>query len=394
MKICDVTQFYAPRSGGVKRYIQAKIAYLQQQSLGHAHVLIVPGERTERTTNGSCTTHTITSPVVSRATGYRALLNLRHVDAMIEREQPDIIESADPYQLGWKLAAIAKSRRIPAVAFYHSDFSEAYVRPFVAPYGKRAGEAAMRACEQYVRILYNRFEVTLVPSEELAVRLRRWGVRDVRVVELGVDSDIFNAAPADASSIRTEIGVPIDAKLLIYVGRLAAEKNTATLFEAFGLVARRRPGSFHLLVIGDGQQRTLVEELRTRTTAVTWLPYCSEATRLAQLYRAADLFVHPGTQETFGLVALESQACGTPVVGIRGSAMDRIILHDQTGWAEVNTAEALADAIENFAARDLHSLGLEASQQVARHYSWRHVFDRLLCIYREVCAEYHQRAAS
>ena len=59
---------------------------------------------------------------------------------------------------------------------------------------------------------------------------------------------------------------------------------------------------------------------------VTWMRYCTDSFDLARYYRAADLFVHPGTQETFGLVALESQACGTPVVGIRGSYMDRIIL--------------------------------------------------------------------
>ncbi|MFN2475079.1 MAG: glycosyltransferase [Chthoniobacterales bacterium] len=388
MKICDVTQFYAPRSGGVKRYLHAKIDYLQQHSLGDEHVLIVPGARTEKTANGSCSIHTIASPLVSRSTGYRALLNLRAVNEVIEREQPDIIESADPYQLGWKLAATAKRRLLPAVAFYHSGFGEAYLRPRVAPFGGRAANATMRICERYVQKLYNRFEVTFVPSEELAVRLRGWGVRDVRVVELGVDTDVFNPGRADTSGIRAELGVLETAKLLIYVGRLAAEKNTSTLFAAFEILARRRPGSFHLLVVGDGQQRTMIDELRAKTNAVTWLAYCSEATRLAQLYRAADLFVHPGTQETFGLVALEAQACGTPVVGIRGSAMDRIILHDQSAWALENSPDTFADAIERTASLDLHALGATASKLVAQRYSWRRVFDRLFCIYREVCAEY------
>ena len=68
------------------------------------------------------------------------------------------------------------------------------------------------------------------------------------------------------------------------------------------------------------------------------------------------LFI-PGVQETFGLVALESQACGTPVVGIRGSYMDRIICHDQKSWAQENSPEALADAIEDFSAKKLSTLG-------------------------------------
>jgi alpha-1,6-mannosyltransferase len=109
---------------------------------------------------------------------------------------------------------------------------------------------------------------------------------------------------------------------------------------------------------------------------------------LARYYRAADLFVHPGTQETFGLVALESQACGTPVVGIRGSRLDGIILHDQESWAEQNNAEALANAIEQFSRRDLKALGRAAAEQAAAQYAWPQIFERLFCIYREVCANY------
>ncbi len=75
---------------------------------------------------------------------------------------------------------------------------------------------------------------------------------------------------------------------------------------------------------------------RQRTGSVTWLQYCTDSLELARFYRAADLFVHPGVQETFGLMALESQACGTPVVGIRGSYMDRIIFRSQEPWAREN----------------------------------------------------------
>ena len=76
---------------------------------------------------------------------------------------------------------------------------------------------------------------------------------------------------------------------------------------------------------------------------------------LARFYRAADLFVHPGVQETFGLVTLESQACGTPVVGIRGSYMDRIVFSDLGYWAAENRPESLAAAIEPMSRADLRA---------------------------------------
>jgi alpha-1,6-mannosyltransferase len=126
---------------------------------------------------------------------------------------------------------------------------------------------------------------------------------------------------------------------------------------------------------------------------VKWIQYCTDSLELARFYRAADLFVHPGVQETFGLVALESQACGTPVVGIRGSYMDRIIFHEQESWARENTPEALAEAIEEFCGKDLQGLGATAARVAAERYSWARVFEGLLCIYREVCAHYGQHQA-
>ncbi len=393
VKICDLTQFYSPRSGGVKRYLHEKIAYLEKHSLGDEHVLIVPGARSELIAQGPSRVYSIASPLVSRRTGYRALLDLRAIDEIIEREQPDIMESADPYQLGWKAVSISRARRIPAVAFYHSDFAASYLRAPAQRLGGHVTTAVMDAAARYGTNLYNRFAVTLAPSEEMAQRLGQAGIRDVRVVELGVDINLFKPASADVSTVRLIHNIPAGAKLLLYVGRLAAEKNTATLCEAFEVLVRRRPGDFHLLVVGDGQLRGQVEKLRAKTSAVTWLPYCEDGPRLAELYRSANLFVHPGMQETFGLVALESQACGTPVVGIRGSAMDRIILHDQVTWAATDCPEALAQAIEDSVARDLSWIGARAAEAVAARYSWREVFARLLCIYREVCADYQPDAA-
>jgi alpha-1,6-mannosyltransferase len=123
------------------------------------------------------------------------------------------------------------------------------------------------------------------------------------------------------------------------------------------------------------------------------IQYCTDPLELARYYRGADLFVHPGTQETFGLVALETQACGTPVVGIRGSRLDGIILHDQDAWAAENDPVALAAAIERWSTRDLKALGCAAAQKAAEQYAWSAVFDRLFCIYREVCANYRRSGA-
>jgi len=382
LKICDLTQFYSPLSGGVKRYVHEKIHYVQTQSPDDEHVLVIPGARTEVIAGERSRIYTIRSPLVSRSARYRALLDLRAIGEILERERPDIIESGDPYQVGWKAIHAGRSLKIPVVGFYHSHFPEAYLRG--------PAKFLRGAAQAYVRKLYNRFEATLVPSPQLARILNDWRVRNVRVVNLGVNTESFSPEPDDLATTRSSLGIEPDRILLLYVGRLAQEKNTNTLFAAFEMLAKRRPDRFTLLIIGDGPQRGRLRQLRERTGNVKWVQYCTDSVELARYCRAADVFVHPGVQETFGLVALESQACGTPVVGIRGSFMDRIIFHEQESWARENTPEALADAIEEFCGKDLKSLGGMAAKAAAEGYSWPRVFERVLCIYREVCANYRQ----
>jgi alpha-1,6-mannosyltransferase len=390
VKILDLTQFYSPLSGGVKRYLHEKIAFIEKHAPKDKHVLIVPGGKNSMQINGRSRIYSIRSPLVSRASRYRALVNLRAVEKILERERPDIIESSDPYQLGWKAVRSGRALRIPVVGFYHSHFPEAYLRNSAKLLGKRATRRVMKLSRAYVRKLYNQSAATLVASERLAGVLRDWGVRNVRVLNLGVNIDIFHPGKSDAGATRESLGIDPGRKLLLYVGRLAKEKNTARLFRAFEILQRRHPRDFHLLVIGDGPERNQLRKLESRCENVSWIRYCAEPADLARYYRAADLFVHPGVQETFGLVALESQASGTPVVGISGSAMDDLIFHQQEDWARENSAESLAQAIVRFSGKDLRRLGSDAARTAARLHAWPRVFDRLFCIYREVCANYNR----
>jgi alpha-1,6-mannosyltransferase len=390
LKLCDVTQFYSPFSGGVKRYLNEKISYIQTAT-PHEHVLVVPGGENACVESERSRVYTIKSPIVSRTSRYRVLLNLRALTRILERESPDLIESSDPYQIGWRAVRTGQAHGIPVIGFYHSHFAEAHVRGAARIFGRRSSETVMEFARRYVRRLYNSFEATRVPSAGLAVLLREWGVDNVRTVQLGVDTTVFRPWPDDVVATRVQLAIRASCRLLLYVGRLSKEKNTELLFRAFELLNAEAPDRFHLLVIGDGPQRKSLRQMQERVTNVSWLRYCTEPAALARWYRAADFLVHPGTQETFGLTSLESQACGTPVIGIRGSYMDEVIRHDQSWWAETDTAEAFAGAIASAAERDLQQAGEEAAREVARDFSWQRIFQRLFYIYAEICSKYAQR---
>src|SRR6267378_6997805 len=228
MKVCDITQFYSPVSGGVKRYLHEKIDCVQNCTGSDKHVLIVPGPKSDVQVNGRSRIYTIRSPLVSRAAKYRALLNLRAVEEILKRERPDVIESGDPYQLGWKAVRIGRASKIPVIGFYHSHFPEAYLRRSAKLFGKTATRRVMKLSRAYVRKLYNQHAATLVASERLAQVLRDWGVQNVRVLSLGVNIDIFRPDKSQTEATRESLRVEQGRKLLLFVGRLAKEKNTAT----------------------------------------------------------------------------------------------------------------------------------------------------------------------
>src|SRR5206468_3165778 len=142
---------YSPVSGGVKRYVHEKIAYIDKYSPDDEHILIVPGPKTEVTANERSRIYSIHSPLLSRTSRYRALLNLRAVEDILQREHPDIIESSDPYQVGWKAIATGRALQIPVVGFYHSHFPEAYLRSSMKFLGKRVTHRVMKLARQYVR---------------------------------------------------------------------------------------------------------------------------------------------------------------------------------------------------------------------------------------------------
>jgi alpha-1,6-mannosyltransferase len=131
VKICDVTQFYSPVSGGVKRYISEKRRYVVEHTRDEHH-LIIPGPETRYEREGRLHLHTIRSPRLdffSRyPSRYRLILNTQLVLDLLDDIRPDIIESGDPYHLAWTALRAGNQLHVPVFGFYHSHFPEAYLR--------------------------------------------------------------------------------------------------------------------------------------------------------------------------------------------------------------------------------------------------------------------------
>ncbi|MGA9341066.1 MAG: glycosyltransferase, partial [Rhodanobacteraceae bacterium] len=346
MHIVDSTLFFAPHSGGVKRYLLAKHHFLSARH-GVDHTLLIPGARDSMNTADVVE---VGAPRVPFAGGYRLPLRPTAWRDAICQLQPDVIEVGDPYHLAWAALAAAERLDIPTVAFAHSDLS----RLVAGNFGRLVG----MAMDAYLRRLYARFDLVLAPSLTVATHLKSIGVEHVQIQPLGVDANVFHPAARDIS-LRGQLALPADTRLLVFAGRMAREKRIALMRSAIEGLGPR----YHLLLIGGHERRRV-------SAQVTLLPYQHEARRIARLLASADALVHAGPHETFGLVVLEAMACGLPVVAVKSGALAELVDAEVGRLAEPDRVESLQHAIRALYAGDRERMGRRARTRVEQQYTW------------------------
>ena len=384
----DVTQSWSDVGGGVGTYLRHKRRHILERT-GHRHLIVVPGphDAIEVEEDGRAVTCYVASPKVPGSPHYRLLLRNRTVRTILDEYRPDLIECQDAYNLPW--AAIGHARRHPGtaiVAAYCTDFPTVYVeRPFSKWLGRPIGGAAARLCYGYCGRLYRQFDAVYAMSENGgASRLRSLGVEDVDVVPLGVELGQFSPDKRD-ERLRRRLGLSDSQPLLIYVGRLDAEKRPDVVVEAF----RQLPDSLGaaLLLLGDGPLR---DQFMNRTEERIFAPgYCRDRGDLAAWLASADVYVSAMADETFGISIIEAQASGLPVVGVAAGAMidrvpDGLGLVGTVGDAEAMSANILAVLGGNMRAMS------EQARAHALQFSWDQSMERLV---GHVYARARRRAA-
>ena len=368
MHIVDVTLFFAPHSGGVKRYLLAKRQYFSTQG-ELAHTLVVPGAR-DRVREGIVELGGF--PQLRVPGGYRVPLRIDRWSRVLRELEPDVIEAADPYHLPWVVLGVAEKLGIPAVAFAHSDLARLFADRFAPAIGRLTG--------RYLRHLYRRFDCVLAPSRLIAERLGDLGVANIAIQPLGVDGAIFHPSRADPS-LRDELGLAPRTRLLVFAGRMAREKEIPLLLR----VLQTLGDPYHLLLVGGERREALAPN-------VTMLPYEQDPARLARLLASSDALIHAGRHETFGMILVEAMACGLPVVAVRSGAVTEIVDTEVGRIAAPDDARSLAAAVRSIFASDRDALGAFARARAERDYLWQNTLPRLVARYADlVRAKAHAR---
>jgi D-inositol-3-phosphate glycosyltransferase len=225
------------------------------------------------------------------------------------------------------------------------------------------------------------------------------GSSRIRIVPPGVDPSRFHAI--EQGYAKSMIGVPSNHRMILFAGRVEPLKGIDTLFRAIAVLKGRRPewnwDRLCVSVIGgdpseQGQRENMemarLHSLREELGLLDLVAFLGarDQDTLQYYFSAADVLVMPSHYESFGMVALEAMACGTPVIASDVGGLQELVKDNKTGIrVKANDPNALAKAIERLMDNDVlrRRMGHRASCY-AEDFSWSKIVDKLLAVYREI----------
>lgn len=239
------------------------------------------------------------------------------ISRALDEFQPDVVHVAAPFLIGAQALAWANRNAVPSVAIYQTDvagYLERYNLSFARP-----------VMDMITSAIHTQATINLAPTQEGANYLRSIGVERVDIWGRGVDQDLFNPLHKQSAEVkRIRAAIANDQELVIgFVGRLAAEKQVHRMQELLDIPNAK------FLIVGDGPEREKLEQLFAAKPVV----FTGSLTglELAYHYAAMDIFVHFGTEETFGQTIQEAQAAGLAVVAPDRGGPRHLIDHGHTG---------------------------------------------------------------
>lgn len=318
LRLAVVTETYPPEVNGVALSLARFVEGLRKQD--HDIQLIRPRQLpAERPSHREGFSEMLTNGVpIPRYPDLK--LGLPAKSALVKQwslRRPDLVHIVTEGPLGWSALHAALKLKIPVCSDFRTNFHN-----YSLHYGIGWLKKPIVA---YLRKFHNRTLMTMVPTEQMRAELGACGFRNLRVVERGVDRQLFDPARR-SDALREAWGADRDTLVLLHVGRLAAEKNLQTLVESYRSIRSKQPGA-KLVLVGDGPE---MKALRSQVPDA-FFTGTRRGTDLAVHYASADLFLFPSLTETFGNVTLEALASGLPIVAFDYAAASRYVRQDSNG---------------------------------------------------------------
>ena len=378
MKVALFTDTFTPQINGVTKTLDRLIEYFDQEGIDY--LVFAPDASLE---NANTFEENIQRMISFSFFLYPecrlSVPNYFKISQRLAEYKPDLIHIVTPFNLGLCGLKYAQDNNIPLVSSYHTNFTH-----YLDYYNLKFLE---KAIWKFFKWFHSYSERNFCPSEDTLDTLKEQGIKNLEVWGRGINIDLYSPIYREQKWVRK---YNLEEKIkLLYVGRLAPEKNIKLLMVSLDKLNQKYYDQIELLITGDGP---LLKELKKEAPQnVTFTGYLT-GKELASLYATADVFTFPSVTETYGNVVLEAMASGLPVVGVLAGGVKENLIDGYNGLATTEDdvekfSTNLEEIITNQQLRK--RLALNARKYAINH-SWDQIFNKLVNSYREVIASQYQ----
>jgi glycosyltransferase involved in cell wall biosynthesis len=370
MRIAIFTETFLPKIDGIVTRLRHTVEHLQRAG---DQVLVVAPEGGITEYKGA-KVHGVSGFPLPLYPELKLAVPLPTLRPVIEDFAPDLIHVVNPAVLGLGGLYYAKALKIPLVASYHTHLPQ-----YLHHYGLGMLEELLWGL---LRSAHNQAQLNLCTSTAMVQELTAHGIERVDLWQRGVDTEMFQphlVSPKMRSRLSQDCP---DAPLLLYVGRLSAEKEIEQIRPILETIPNTR-----LALVGDGPHRQALEQ-HFEGTPTHFVGYL-QGLELASAFASADAFIFPSRTETLGLVLLEAMAAGCPVVAARKGGIVDIVQDGVNGYLfDPDDPQGATYATQQLLEQNQEREVLrQNARQEAERWGWPAATEQLRQYYQTVLAD-------
>lgn len=296
-------------------------------------------------------------------------------DKILKNENIDIIHCHHPFILGEEGAKWAAKLNVPLFFTFHTQYEQyAHYVPLPATLVKGVSKAVVSA---YAK----KCSVIITPGTAIIEELKNYGIEhNVVYMQNSIDLDDFENP--DGSEIKERYGIKEGEKLLVYVGRMAQEKNIPFMLDAFEKIRAKTPTK--LMIIGEGPELEALKSYANEKDSDAIFTGRVEYRDIPKYYGAADAFIMTSTTEVKPLALLEAMAAGLPIVAVNAIGISDTIIDGKNGFITEEDRDLFSQkVIELLSSPEKLKEMSKNSVEIAQNYSASKMGDRLIELYQQ-----------
>lgn len=358
MNVLIVTDTYTPEINGVARTLETLARGMAKRGHKVGVITTTPELNFWRDEDPLVKVRRVWSiPVPGYSSLRMGLIGKKRLGDVMDEWKAEAVYVAVETPMGLAAIRAARKRGLPVVSGFHTNFHH-YMENYRLPFLRKMAAA-------YLRWIHNLTQRTLTPSKDTAAELKAVGINGVGLMGRGVDTTLFHPARRD-EHLRAAWGAVDDAPVLLFVSRLALEKNLPLTANVMRRLLERNPRAKGVFV-GDGPRAQWLRGLN--------MPFVIAGARrgedLARHYASADVFLFPSVTETYGNVLPEAMASGLSTVSYHYAAAAELVEHGRNGYTAPFGDEAAFERAADSAFTRWNDAGLrKAARTSVSHLSW------------------------